>query len=132
MNKYDLQSKHFLEATETSCKITYVSTEINPLWDDNAYRRKYHVTLSNANGKMCFYFWDSIYNKEHGIAPREYDILACLEKYDVGTLEDFCDEFGYDPSERKVRKIYKACVKEYENLCRIFTEEQMEMLREIY
>ena len=28
--------------------------------------------------------------------PDEYDVLACLVKYDVGTFEDFCLEFGYD------------------------------------
>lgn len=70
MDEYDLQAKHFLEATGIRCKITYVSTEINPLWDDNAYRRKYRVTLINANGRMVFYFWDSIYNKEYGPAPK--------------------------------------------------------------
>ena len=63
--------------------------------------------------------------------PDEYDMLACLEKYDVGTFEDFCLEFGYDENSRSAEKIYIAVIKEYKNLTRIFTEEQMEELREI-
>ena len=63
--------------------------------------------------------------------PDEYDMLACLEKYDVGTFEDFCLEFGYDEDSISAEKIYIAVIKEYKNLTRIFTEEQMEELREI-
>ena len=63
--------------------------------------------------------------------PNEYDVLACLEKYDPGTFEDFCSEFGYDEDSRTAEKIYIAVINEYKNLTRIFTEEQMEELREI-
>ena len=63
--------------------------------------------------------------------PNEYDVLACLEKYDVGTFEDFCSEFGYDEDSRTAERIYIAVIKEYKDLTRIFTEEQMEKLSEI-
>lgn len=63
--------------------------------------------------------------------PNEYDVLACLEKYDVGTFEDFCSEFGYDEDSRTAERIYIAVIKEYKDLTRIFTEEQMEELSEI-
>lgn len=63
--------------------------------------------------------------------PSEYDVLACLEKYDVGTFEDFCSEFGYDEDSRTAERIYIAVIKEYKDLTRIFTEEQMEELIEI-
>lgn len=68
--------------------------------------------------------------------PNAYTILSCLEKYDVGSLDDFIHEFGYDPKNTKdwanVTHIYNAVVQEYRDLCRIFTPEQIEMLREIY
>lgn len=68
--------------------------------------------------------------------PSAYDILACLEKYDVGTIDDFINEFGYEVRKwsdvRRIEDTYHAVVKEYHDLCRIFTPEQMEMLREIY
>lgn len=66
-----------------------------------------------------------------GAVPNEYDVLTCLEKYDVGTFEDFCSEFGYDEDSKTAERIYIAVIKEYKDLTRIFTEEQMEELREI-
>lgn len=63
--------------------------------------------------------------------PNEYDVLACLEKYDVGTFEDFYSEFGYDEDSRTAERIYIAVIKEYKDLTRIFTEEQMKELSEI-
>lgn len=68
--------------------------------------------------------------KEEAV-PNAYDVLACLEKYDVGTFEEFCAEFGYDDDSRIAERIYIAVVKEYKELTRIFTEEQMEKLCEI-
>ena len=68
--------------------------------------------------------------------PTEYAILACLTKYEVGTMNDFFHEFGYEIHNADdvftFLNTYNAVVKEYRDLCRIFTEEQMEMLREIY
>lgn len=80
-------------------------------------------------------FWDSAYNTGRNIKPTEYDILACLEKYDVGTIDDFVSEFGYEVHKwsdvRRIENTYNAVVKEYQDLCRIFTPEQMEKLSEI-
>jgi len=64
-------------------------------------------------------------------APTAYDVLACLQKYDVGTFEDFCSEFGYDEDSRKAFKIYKAVIREWKNVELLFTEEQIEKLQEI-
>lgn len=63
--------------------------------------------------------------------PNEYDILACLTKTDPEDFESFCDEFGYDDDSRSAEQIWRACVKEYKQLTRIFTEKQMEELCEI-
>ena len=63
--------------------------------------------------------------------PNEYDVLACLEKYDPGTFEDFCSEFGYDEDSKTAERIYIAVIKQYKDLTKIFTEEHMEELSEI-
>lgn len=67
--------------------------------------------------------------------PTAYDVLACLTKYDVGEFDDFCSDFGYEWSNSKeykqVEKTYNAVVKEYDNLQKLFTEDEMELLREI-
>lgn len=63
--------------------------------------------------------------------PNTYDVIDCLEKYDVGTFEDFCSEFGYDEDSRRAERIYIAVVKEFKELQKIFSEEQLEILRDI-
>lgn len=69
--------------------------------------------------------------KKADAQPTAYDILTCLTKYDPGTFENFCCEFGYDEDSRTAERIYFAVQKEYAQLTRIFTAEQMEELQEI-
>lgn len=66
-----------------------------------------------------------------GEEPTAYDVLACITKYDPGTFEDFCSEFGYDTDSRSAEKIYKAVVKEFDNICKLFTDSEIEQLQEI-
>jgi hypothetical protein len=63
--------------------------------------------------------------------PRAYDILFCLQKYEVGTFEGFCSEFGYNTDSKKAEKTYKAVKNEYENLERLYSEREFEKMREI-
>ena len=65
------------------------------------------------------------------IAPTLYDILSCLQKYEVGTFEDFCGDFGYDQDSRTALKTYKAVVKEYDKVCSLFSNEELEVLQMI-
>lgn len=66
-----------------------------------------------------------------GNAPSEYDVLSCLQNYEVGTFENFCDSFGYNVDSRKAEKIYKAVCEEYNNLCTLFSDAEIELLQEI-
>lgn len=66
-----------------------------------------------------------------GEEPTMYDVLVCLEKYDVGTFDDFCGEFGYDTDSRSAKKTYKAVVKEWDKMCSLFSDQELEVLREI-
>lgn len=63
--------------------------------------------------------------------PTEYDILSCLETYIPYTFEDFCSEFGYDDDSISALKTYLACQKQWSNIRKIFTEEQIEELAKI-
>ena len=95
---------------------------------------------------MSFKFYDSIFytekndkrtqfNQKRRVYPTNYDIITCLNKYDVGSLEDFMFEYGYEIKERgdfqKIMATYNGCCEEYRNLCKCFTKEQMEIMREI-
>ena len=63
--------------------------------------------------------------------PSAYDVLACLTKYDPGTFEDFCGDYGYDTDSRKAEKIYPAVVNEYQNVCMLWNDTELELLCEI-
>lgn len=63
--------------------------------------------------------------------PSDYDILACLTKYDPSTFEDFCGDFGCDTDSRKAEKTYFAVQKEYQNLRGMFSETELVLMAEI-
>lgn len=59
-----------------------------------------------------------------------YSVLACIQKYEVGTIDDFVADFGYDFScdsyeEAKekissIQKTYNAVKEEYKNFSSLF------------
>jgi hypothetical protein len=59
-----------------------------------------------------------------------------LQKYEVGDIEDFISDYGYEINKKgdlkRVQSIYNAVIKEFNDVCRCFTEEQLEALREIW
>lgn len=63
--------------------------------------------------------------------PKPYDILSCLTKYDPGTFDSFCSEFGYDTDSMRANKTYLAVQKEYSDLSRLFNESELESMQEI-
>lgn len=129
------QAMEFLGNCGATMKITYLFEDKNNLWNDNVYRNVYRASIKTPLGIMSVKFWDSAYNTKNNIEPTEYDILACLQKYEIGSLEDFASEFGYDIDDAENRwntkQIYKAVCREYEKVCRCFTSEQIEQLQEI-
>lgn len=68
---------------------------------------------------------------DYGKSPTPYDVLACLQKYEVGSLKDFCGDFGYDEDSKKAEKTYKAVVEEFKNIQILFSDEEIEKLQEI-
>lgn len=64
-------------------------------------------------------------------APNAYDVLCALTKYDPGSFENFCGEFGYDADSRRAEKTYKAVQNEYTQLCALFTDTELKSMQEI-
>jgi hypothetical protein len=113
----------------TACSGQYI------LYDAN--RTKIHLPLglsgkphNNIKGFGLLNNGNSMKNKEFK-APSPYDVLACLTKYDCGDFENFCADFGYDTDSIKAEKTYKAVKNEYESLCRLYNDKEMELLGEI-
>lgn len=102
--------------------------------DDTESRNIYKVRIDRNHKTYSFNFGDSIYNTNAGKRPTKYDILACLQKYDIGSFDDFISEYGYviesNKDYHRLFKLYKACCKEYKNVNRLFSD-CMEELAEI-
>ena len=90
----------------------------------------YWFTIERNGMEYSNTFYDSVYNTQKGIEPTPYSLLACLQKYEVGTYYEFCNEFGYNPYDAESEKIYTAVVHEEINVHRLF-EDCMEELQEI-
>lgn len=156
MDEYIEQATEFLQKTNSEIKIEYMGLSVNREWKEKEKRCLYEITLTSPRGSMTFDFWDSIRNAEiktmtleayaekryrmpfsslmqakKNAVPSVYDVLACLTKSDPGTFEDFCADFGYDEDSRTAERIYFAVQKEYAQLAKLFTPEQMEELAEI-
>lgn len=85
-----------------------------------------------ADNSILEYLIPYINKQSHKIAkPTAYDVLACLTKYDVGSFDDFCSEFGYDEDSRTAEKIYKAVLDEWLNVQRLWNDKEIEQLQEI-
>lgn len=66
-----------------------------------------------------------------GYRPTEYDILACLEKYEpADDVDSFAEEFGIEKPSEAIR-VYEAVKKEYAMLQALYNDEEMEELQEI-
>ena len=141
-----------MQKTYSKMKIEYVGLAVNKEWKEKEKRCLYEITLTSPRGSMTFDFWDSIRNtrirtmpfdaynvqankelaaKKKAAVPSVYDVLACLQKCDPGTFENFCSDYGYDEDSRTAIRVYLAVQNEYTQLTRLFTPEQMEELAEI-
>lgn len=63
-------------------------------------------------------------------SPSAYDLLVCLTKEDPGDVNQFAEAFGYNHPSDAIR-IHGLCKNEYQQLCSLFNEEEMDELREI-
>ena len=95
---------------------------------DKQNRYVFKVRLSRLGKSYTFNFGQSI--RAGAEEPSLYDVLTCLQKYDVGTFQNFCGDFGYDTDNRSAERIYKAVCKEFANVERLFSD-IIEELQEI-
>ena len=133
-SEYDQQAIDFLEATNTKIHIERVGYDYHFVGDKERHNR-YRVILTNEGARYSFMFGDSINNSNKNLTPTAYDVLSCLTKYDIGSFEDFCGDYGYENEEPEDRtasmKIYKAVLREWQGMNRLFDDEQLDQLREI-
>jgi len=125
---YEQQANEFAELY--NLKLSVSQPTYKDHWHDGKMRWVFPCKLSRNGKSYPFKFGQSIAaGKEK---PNMYDILSCLQKYDVGSYESFCKEFGYENS-KKSYTTYLAVCKEYEGVCRLFEDSEtiLDELREI-
>ena len=106
-------------------------TEIKTMTLEVYAEKRYRRPLSNLSYSEKNQAQKELAAEKKAAVPSVYDVLACLTKYDPGTFADFCSEYGYDEDSRTAERVYFAVQKEYTQLARLFTPEQMEELAEI-
>jgi len=87
--------------------------------------------LTENNAVVVWHKGEEYHLKIAKNAPTLYDIFSGLEGYEIGTHEDFCNEFGYDMDSISSRETYYKVQKEYDNVCKLFNEKEREELQEI-
>lgn len=126
MNEYEKQANDF--AKKYGVKMTELSMRYGSMWDETQERCIFKMRLSRNRKSYTFEFGQSI--AAGSKTPTMYDVLACLQKYDCGTFEEFCLSYGFDEDSRNAERTYKGCVKEYAAVERLFGD-CMDELQEI-
>lgn len=128
MNSYEENAIKF--ATNNQIKFQILETSFGKHFvNDKDSRYIFKIRLSHGRKSYTFNFGQSIVSGAN--EPRLYDVLACLQKYDVGTYQEFCSEFGYNEFDKSSKRIYKNVCKEFRGVERVFNH-CMEQLQEIW
>ena len=111
------------------------NTEIRSMTLSEYIEKRFNCRATDASYTMKTTADKELKAKKADAKPTEYDILSCLEKYDVGSMEDFISEFGYEvkcvEDMTNIITTYNNVVKEYQDVCRCFTQEQIARMRDI-
>lgn len=123
-NEYTRQAVDFLRKHGAKMTISFKGVDETGF---NKYGMNflYRVRIDRDHKTFSFDFHDSVYNCQHNMRPTTYDVLACLEKYEVPEdVWDFASLYGYEIDSKeewkRVSKIHKAVEKEYSNVMRLF------------
>lgn len=132
MCEYQKQANDFLTKNNITFKAKFLKNDYH-FSEDKDTRDIFNVTFSREGKKFSLCFGQSLNDSDYngGNPPTPYDVLACIQKYEVGDFQNFCGDFGYDTDSRKAEKIYKAVCKEWEKVNNFFSESELLELQEI-
>jgi len=102
--------------------------EVHNVFDDDLPRYAYHIRIEriSTGAYISFTFYDSHYNWRLNKRPTRYDIRACCGfGYTIpDDYLEFCQEFGYDPDDPKIKKLFNKAAWQKRKLEKIFTPEE--------
>lgn len=132
---YEKKADEFMTETGTTMQAHYTGRRKYFAGDTQA-RDVWSITLSNARGAYAFLYGDSLFNTEQAenrgrrTKPSAYSVLACLTKDAPENVDDFAADYGYTKPSEAIR-VHKAIMREWEGVCELFNDAQIEKLREI-
>ena len=129
MNNNQYNKACNLLAKEFNIKLNVLGVEYRSHTFDKKGVRRHVFKLQLKRGRKSYTFEFGQSLQSGAEEPTLYDVLACLQKYDVGTFEDFCNMFGYDDYDTASKRTYKAVVKEFEAMERLFNDDELEVLQ---
>jgi hypothetical protein len=141
-NPYQAETNKFLRKHAIKFGVVRTDTKC-PLWCDgkHTHGNGYRVSFSRGKKRMSVSFWNSKNDASMGKDLTAYDVIASIQKYDPGDIDNFISEFGYERYEengygdikpnKKTRQTYNAVVKEWEKVNSFFSEDEIEEMREI-
>ena len=144
-SEYEIRADAFLKRVGAIIFIKYLDTAPVELWDDGAKHDAYAVIVERHGKHWRYEFHDSTHNTQHNAErarcgqsreyPSAYDVLSCVQTYDVGTIDDFVSEFGYEINQwadvKRIERIYHAVCEEQEKWNEVFGDVADEF-REIF
>lgn len=115
-------------------KIIFSTLDNDIVNDGYGNRQKYEVELNYKGNSYITYYTDSVMAYRNGEDIDFERVMECLlldkSAYDSCTdIDDFQAQFGYEKVSECL-KAYNGCKETSEALDRMFTEEELEQLRE--
>ncbi len=155
----EIKAEEFLRKTNTEFKAVFIVHD-KYFPDDEEKRDIYEIALRRGNREYKFKFGQSICNSGQWKVwsspprivngkrptnttgcqvernkdfqePKPYDVLACVQKYEVGEFNEFCMDFGYDADSIKALGVYEAVKKEFSELQKLFSDAELEEMQGI-
>lgn len=132
MSTYTETAENVLSKMNVTFKTKFIKHDYH-FSEDKEMRDIFRVSFHRGKKSFSLNFGQSLNNSDGNGSnpPTPYDVLACIQKYEPGTFDNFCSDFGYDNDSRKAEKTYKAVVKEFEKVAGFFTPSELEELYKI-
>ena len=117
-----------------SLKAFKTREDMNDEWNKKANKWQVKLVYFDKEYVTDFYMGPGLVDKMNKPKkPTKEDVLYSMITDDVNnmTLNDFCNEFGYNEDSIKALEIYKACKRETKAYYDMFDSEEREVLREL-
>ena len=128
-NEYDKMAEDFLAEHNATIVFEPIGKKMQP-WNMGYIVDAYQFTIEREEKEYSGTFYTSYKGTRDGIGPTAYDVLACVQKHEVGTYREFCEKHGYDIYDSDSEETYRQVLAEEMGIRRLFGD-CMEELREI-